>query len=82
LVDAASGTFLPADELARIFAEAGIDVARLPREIVVYCNGGISCTVPLHALQMLGRDDVAVYDGSWNEWGNDAGRPIRSGSTP
>lgn len=81
LVDPATGTFRPADELARVFAEAGVDVGRLPREVVVYCNGGVTCTVPLHALRLLGRDDVAVYDGSWNEWGNDARRPIRSGPT-
>jgi thiosulfate/3-mercaptopyruvate sulfurtransferase len=81
LVDA-TGRFLPESELSRVFAEAGIDVHHLPREIVVYCNGGVTCTVPLNALRMLGRDDVAVFDGSWNEWGNDPGRPIRSGPGP
>jgi len=82
LVDASTGRFLPASELSRAFAEAGVDVQRLPREVVVYCNGGVTCTVPLHALRLLGRDDVAVVDGSWNEWGNDPRRPIRSGPTP
>ncbi len=82
LVDASTGRFLPREELGRTFAEAGVDAERLPREVVVYCNGGISCTVPLVALQMLGRDDVSVYDGSWNEWGNDASRPVKSGPNP
>jgi thiosulfate/3-mercaptopyruvate sulfurtransferase len=82
LVDSSSGRFLPTREMARVFSEAGIDVASLPREVVVYCNGGVTCTIPLSALRLLGRDDVAVFDGSWNEWGNDARRPIRSGSTP
>lgn len=82
LVDPETGKFLSDGELARAFAEAGIDVAKLPKELVVYCNGGISCTVPLNALRMLGRDDVAVYDGSWNEWGNDEGRPIKQGRDP
>lgn len=81
LVDA-SGRFLPAGELARAFSDAGVDVAALPREVIVYCNGGVSCTVPLSALRMLGRDDVAVYDGSWNEWGADASLPIRTGREP
>ena len=82
LVDASTGRFLPSGELARVFREAGVDVAALPREVIVYCNGGVSCTVPLNALRMLGRDDVAVYDGSWNEWGADASLPIRTGREP
>jgi thiosulfate/3-mercaptopyruvate sulfurtransferase len=82
LIDAQTGKFLPDDELARAFAEVGIDVAKLPRQVVVYCNGGVSCSVLLHALQMLGRDNVSVYDGSWNEWGNDDLRPIKKGSEP
>ena len=82
LVDGATGRFLPAPELARVFAAAGVDTARLPAEVVVYCNGGVSCTVPMHALQLLGREDVAVYDGSWNEWGNDPARPARTGGEP
>jgi thiosulfate/3-mercaptopyruvate sulfurtransferase len=82
LVDPTTGRFLPASELSRAFAEAGVDVQRLPREVVVYCNGGVTCTVPLNALRMLGRDDVAVFDGSWNEWGNDPRRPIHSGPRP
>lgn len=81
-IDAATGRFLPTGELLRAFADAGVDVSRLPRDVVVYCNGGVSCTVPLTALQMLGRADVAVYDGSWNEWGNDPVRPVKTGPEP
>jgi thiosulfate/3-mercaptopyruvate sulfurtransferase len=82
LVDPGTGAFLAADELRHVFAQAGVDVGNLPREVVVYCNGGVSCTVPLHALRILGRDDVAVYDGSWNEWGVDESRPVRTGLEP
>jgi thiosulfate/3-mercaptopyruvate sulfurtransferase len=82
LVDAQTGAFLAPAELARVFGEAGIDVARLPREVVVYCNGGVSCTVPLLALRLLGREEIAVYDGSWNEWGVDETRPVRTGGEP
>jgi thiosulfate/3-mercaptopyruvate sulfurtransferase len=81
-IDASTGQFLPQEELRRAFARAGVDVGKLPPEVVVYCNGGVSCTVPLTALQLLGRNDVAVYDGSWNEWGNDPVRPVKTGSEP
>jgi thiosulfate/3-mercaptopyruvate sulfurtransferase len=82
LVDQETGKLLARDELAKVLASAGIDVAKLPREIVCYCNGGITATVPVTALRLFGRDDVAVYDGSWNEWGNDDARPIVSGEKP
>jgi thiosulfate/3-mercaptopyruvate sulfurtransferase len=82
LVDPATGRLRSTDELTRTFAQAGVDVTHLPPRVIVYCNGGISCTVPLHALQMLGRADVAVYDGSWNEWGPDERRPIQKGREP
>jgi thiosulfate/3-mercaptopyruvate sulfurtransferase len=82
LIDPSTHQFLPPTELTRVFAEAGVDVGRLPPDVVVYCNGGVTCTVPLAALRMLGREDVAVYDGSWNEWGNDPSRPVRSGGSP
>jgi thiosulfate/3-mercaptopyruvate sulfurtransferase len=82
LVDSQTGRFLSNDELAQAFADADVDLSRAG-PIVVYCNGGVSCTVPLHALRMLGRgSDVAVYDGSWNEWGNDDARPIARGRQP
>jgi thiosulfate/3-mercaptopyruvate sulfurtransferase len=82
LVDPATGRFRNAEDLARVFAAAGVDVEHLPADVVVYCNGGVSCSVPLNALRLLGREDVAVYDGSWNEWGSDDGRPIRIGGEP
>jgi thiosulfate/3-mercaptopyruvate sulfurtransferase len=63
------GTMRSKEELAQVFGA-------LPGEVVLYCNGGVTATVPLMALHRLGREDVALYDGSWNEWGNDPSRPI------
>jgi thiosulfate/3-mercaptopyruvate sulfurtransferase len=84
LIDSSTGRFRAPAELRAAFAAGGVDIDSLPREVIVYCNGGVTCTVPLNALRMLHpeRDDVAVYDGSWNEWGNDPHRPARRGNSP
>jgi thiosulfate/3-mercaptopyruvate sulfurtransferase len=82
LIDASTGQFLHEAGLAGVFAGAGVDVSHLPAEIIVYCNSGVSCTTVLNAFRLLGRDDVSVYDGSWNEWGNDEARPVTVGSDP
>lgn len=65
LVDPDTNRFLPLDRLRERFAAAGaLDRAR----VVTYCGGGIAATFDAFALALLGRDDVAVYDGSLVEW--------------
>ena len=63
---AADGTMLPAEALARVFADAGVDAAR---PVVTSCGSGITACVVALALARLGRWRTAVYDGSWAEWG-------------
>jgi thiosulfate/3-mercaptopyruvate sulfurtransferase len=72
---APDGTFLPADVLQQRFAEAGVD----PRKpIATTCGSGVTaCTLAL-ALYQLGMPDVAIYDGSWTEWGGRADTPIET----
>ena len=76
LVQGSERAFRSPEELRAAFRNAGVDLDALPEEVIVYCNGGITATVPLTALNLLGVDRVALYDGSWNEWGNDPTRPI------
>jgi thiosulfate/3-mercaptopyruvate sulfurtransferase len=72
---AADGTLLPPAELRRRFAALGIDQRR---PIVTTCGSGVTaCTVAL-ALHQLGAPDVAVYDGSWSEWGGRSDTPVES----
>ena len=46
--------------------EDGVD---LGRPITTTCGPGITASVLALALHLIGRPDVAVYDGSWTEWG-------------
>ena len=68
LFDPDSGTFLSDEELARRLREAGLPEDR-GEPVVAYCNGGVAATVPLFVLHRLGYENLAIYDGSWNEWG-------------
>ena len=75
LFDPETETFLPGDELARRAREAGVPEDR-DEPIVAYCNGGVAATVPLFALYRLGYNNLANYDGSWNEWGGREDLPV------
>ena len=72
----ADGTMRPADELAAIFAAAGVDPAV---RVVASCGSGVTAGIIALALAVLGRSDAAVYDGSWSEWGGDHRLPIETG---
>jgi len=72
----ADGTFKDADGLRAAFAEAGIDLAR---PVVTTCGSGVTASILLFAMHLLGKDDVALYDGSWSEWGADPATPKATG---
>ena len=56
-------SFLPADQLvSRLKEEAG------HKRVITYCGGGIAATVNAMAHLMVGNKNVAVYDGSMDEW--------------
>lgn len=48
--------------------------------IVLYCAGGIVSAAGALALTLLGHRNVAIYDGSLNEWVADASAPVVTGA--
>jgi thiosulfate/3-mercaptopyruvate sulfurtransferase len=74
---AEGGRLLPTEQLRAMFLAAGVDPTA---PIVTSCGSGVSACVIALALARLGRVDVAVYDGSWSEWGARDDTPIVTGA--
>jgi thiosulfate/3-mercaptopyruvate sulfurtransferase len=72
LVSRETNALLPPDALRRVFAGVLDD----PSRIVTYCAGGVAAASDALALAVIGRTDVAVYDGSLNEWAADDAAPL------
>lgn len=66
-------TFHDADTLKAKFAGAGIDPKK---PIVASCGSGITACILALGLGLIGARDVAVYDGSWAEWGLPGDTPV------
>jgi thiosulfate/3-mercaptopyruvate sulfurtransferase len=68
------GTFKSADELRELYGGKGV-LGGEP--IIAYCRIGERSAHSWFVLhELLGRDDVRNYDGSWTEWGNMVAVPI------
>jgi thiosulfate/3-mercaptopyruvate sulfurtransferase len=80
LVDGATGLFQPPVAIRRLAVAAGIDPDDPPSEVIATCGIGVSATVALIALELIGIPVSGVYDGAWSEWSADLARPVAYGS--
>ncbi|UVO13373.1 sulfurtransferase [Mycobacterium sp. SVM_VP21] len=72
------GTFKSDEELAKLYADAGLDGQK---ETIAYCRIGERSSHTWFVLhELLGHRNVKNYDGSWMEYGSLVGAPIELGS--
>lgn len=74
LFDAATGKYKDAAAVTALFAGVGVDGTK---KVVVHCTSGYSCSTEFFFLSAVLGWDVAIYDGSWSQWGQYAGDTTR-----
>ncbi|MCH7936503.1 MAG: 3-mercaptopyruvate sulfurtransferase [Proteobacteria bacterium] len=65
----------PAEDIAAAIADAGLD---MERPVVASCGSGVTAAMLAFGFYLLGKEDVAVYDGSWTEWGGREDTPVET----
>ena len=71
-----NGRFLPADQLRELYEGEGVEAGGT---VYTLCQTAVRATHTWFVLSdLLGYDDVKVYDGSWIEYGNREDSPIDS----
>ncbi|NNF93257.1 MAG: sulfurtransferase [Altererythrobacter sp.] len=66
------GTYKAREELTKALGQAGITP---DKPVITTCGSGVTACALLFALHLTGRDDTALYDGSWLDWGSDPDIP-------
>jgi thiosulfate/3-mercaptopyruvate sulfurtransferase len=65
------GTLKPAADLRAAFADVDLN-----KPLVTTCGSGLTAAILMLALGEIGKRDVALYDGSWTEWGARPEAPV------
>ena len=69
-------TFKNKSELKQMFDSAGVDISK---PVITSCGSGVTAAVLNLGLELIGKTDHSLYDGSWTEWGMSPTLPISTG---
>ena len=72
----ADGKLVSPEQIKKLFDEAGYDP---DRPVIASCGSGVSAAVLWLALEAIGKQPEALYDGSWSEWGTNPNMPKATG---
>jgi thiosulfate/3-mercaptopyruvate sulfurtransferase len=67
------GRLITPERIAALFASAGVDV---DKPMITSCGSGVTAATLWLALDAIGKEPKALYDGSWSEWGSRDDLPI------
>ena len=74
-----NGFFRSDEELRKIFANTG--VLDDNTQAITSCGSGVTAAVLCLALERIGVQNIALYDGSWTEWGALTQMPVETTAT-
>ncbi len=72
----ADGKLVAPDQIRKIFDAAGYDP---DQPVIASCGSGVSAAVLWLAMEAIGKEPAALYDGSWSEWGTNPDTPKATG---
>ena len=64
------------DDHMNVLASLADAIEDIDKPIVTTCGSGVTACILALALFLIGKEDVAVYDGSWSEWGSLSETPV------
>jgi len=71
---AEDGTLKPPAEIKAAFSHVDLN-----KPVITTCGSGLTAAILTLALAEIGKRDVALYDGSWTEWGTRPEAPVVRG---